>query len=115
MNQIVLSVEEQGTGQPILFLHGFPFDHSIWNRTCGILKTDFRLIAPDLRGLGQSKLPSGWNITPMEQFADDLHALLQILEVKEKIVLCGLSMGGYVVMQYARKYGDQLAGIVLCS
>ncbi|MDR0610470.1 MAG: alpha/beta hydrolase [Planctomycetaceae bacterium] len=155
IDTIRMFVEDQGTGQPILFIHGFPFDHTIWSRTCNVLNTDLRVIAPDLRGLGKSELPNGykpngyesngyepsdgqsngyepngyepsnrqsngckpdrWNITSMEQLADDLHLLLQTLEISEKVILCGLSMGGYIVMQYARKYGNELAGIVLCS
>ncbi|MDR2704532.1 MAG: alpha/beta fold hydrolase [Planctomycetaceae bacterium] len=155
IDTINVFVEDQGTGQPILFIHGFPFDHTIWSRTCNVLSTDFRVIAPDLRGLGKSELPNGyepngyesngykpsgykpsgyepsdyepssckpsgckpdsWSITSMEQFADDLHVLLQTLGISEKVILCGLSMGGYIVMQYARKYGNELAGIVLCS
>ncbi|MDR2754903.1 MAG: alpha/beta hydrolase [Planctomycetaceae bacterium] len=115
IDNINLFVSEQGTGQPILFIHGFPFNHTIWDRTCNILRNDFRVIAPDLRGLGQSELPDGWNITPMEQFADDLHFLLQTLGIGEKVIICGLSMGGYIVMQYARKYRNELAGLVLCN
>jgi pimeloyl-ACP methyl ester carboxylesterase len=115
IDTINMFVEEQGTGQPVLFIHGFPFDHTIWTQTCNVLSTDFQVIAPDLRGLGKSELPDGWNKTPMEQFADDLHVLLQTLGVSEKVILCGLSMGGYIVMQYAQKYGNELAGIVLCS
>jgi pimeloyl-ACP methyl ester carboxylesterase len=115
IDTINLFVEEQGTGQPVLFIHGFPFDHTIWSRTCSLLSTDFRVIVPDLRGLGKSELPDSWNIISMEQFADDLHVLLQTLGVSEKVILCGLSMGGYIVMQYAKKYSNELAGIVLCS
>jgi pimeloyl-ACP methyl ester carboxylesterase len=124
IDTINMFAEEQGTGQPILFIHGFPFDHTIWSRTGNVLSSDFRVIAPDLRGLGKSELselselpdlPDSRNITPMEQFADDLHVLLQTLGVSEKAILCGLSMGGYIVMQYAQKYGNELAGIVLCS
>ncbi|MDR2439804.1 MAG: alpha/beta hydrolase [Planctomycetaceae bacterium] len=119
IDNINLFISERGTGQLIVFVHGFPFDHTIWDRTCNVLQNDFRVIAPDLRGLGQSELPDGWNITPMEQFADDLHFLLPRLGIGEKrgekIVICGLSMGGYIVMQYARKYRNELAGLVLCN
>lgn len=121
-----LAVQERivpGDGPPVLFLHGFPFDHSIWNRTFDALghcrsKTgngQWRLIAPDLRGLGRSPLPDGAGPTTMEKFADDLNLLLEAMKVEEKIVLVGLSMGGYVAMQFARKYADQLAGLVLCD
>ncbi|MDR2117429.1 MAG: alpha/beta hydrolase [Planctomycetaceae bacterium] len=115
INNVNLFISDWGVGRPILFIHGFPFDHTIWNRTSNILQNDFRVIVPDLRGLGKSELPDDWNITPMEQFADDLHILLGTLGIVEKAVICGLSMGGYIVMQYARKYRNELAGLVLCN
>lgn len=115
INDTVLFVEESGEGFPVLFIHGFPFDHSIWSRVCSRGIPGFRLIAPDLRGLGRSELPDGAGTTTMEQFADDLYALLEAMDLTEKVVVVGLSMGGYVAMQFARKYVDKLAGIVLCN
>lgn len=104
-----------GEGLTVLFLHGFPFDHSIWSHVCSRGIPGFRLIAPDLRGLGRSELPDGAGPTTMELFADDLHALLEAMGVTEKIVVVGLSMGGYVAMQFAGKYPDRLASVVLCN
>ena len=119
INDTSLAVNDIGQGFPVLFIHGFPFDHTIWNRTFDTLGhlpyRNLRMIAPDLRGFGSSPLSNETDATTMEQFADDLHALLQKAEVTKKIVLCGLSMGGYIVMQYAGKYVEQLAGIVLCN
>jgi pimeloyl-ACP methyl ester carboxylesterase len=115
INDIDLSVYEQGQGRVILFVHGFPFDHSLWRRTCDDCVTDYRVMAPDLRGLGRSQLPREWTLTSMECFADDLHELIQLRNIKEKIIICGLSMGGYIAMQYAEKYSNELAGMVLCS
>jgi pimeloyl-ACP methyl ester carboxylesterase len=72
-----------------------------------------RIIAPDLRGFGHSPA-SGEKVT-MEQFADDLAAFLDGLGVREKVVLCGLSMGGYIAFQFYRKYASRLRGLVLCD
>lgn len=120
-----MAVREQGQGVPVLLIHGFPFDHSIWNRLFDVAASwpaeerNLRLIAPDLRGFGASMLENSEEradgVNSMEQFADDLHALLDAMNIRERIVLCGLSMGGYVAMQYLRKYGETVAKLVLCN
>ncbi len=121
INGVNIAVREQGqdnaSGIPVLLVHGFPFDHSMWNRVFDEVGFEhhLRLIAPDLRGLGASSLPDGAGPTSMEQFADDLFAVLEVMNIRQKIVLCGLSMGGYVAMQYMQKYGDTVAKLVLCD
>ncbi len=141
VNGIGMVVREQGQGRPILLIHGFPFDHSMWNRLFDAMysasvsgsvpsgtthsrgggsprqsnERGLHLIAPDLRGLGASGLPEGAELTTMEQFADDLHALLAAMDIREEIILCGLSMGGYVAMQYMKKFPENVAKIVLSN
>ena len=111
-----LAYDEQGSGIPVLLVHGYPFNSLIWNRTSNLLTPKgWRVIAPDLRGFRQSPLTDAASVTTMEQFADDLALLLQKIRIAEKIVAVGLSMGGYVAMQFARKYADRLSGIVLCG
>jgi pimeloyl-ACP methyl ester carboxylesterase len=61
----------------------------------------------------REEVPSG--VVTMEQLADDLAALTDALGIAEPIVLCGLSMGGYVAMQFCRKYAERLRGLVLCD
>ena len=113
---IRLAYQEQGTGTPLLLVHGFPFTSQIWNQASHLLASqDWRVIAPDLRGFGQSPLSGNNAMTTMEQFADDIHLLLCNLGITEKVYVAGLSMGGYITMQFARKYAEQLAGIVLCG
>jgi pimeloyl-ACP methyl ester carboxylesterase len=74
------------------------------------------VIAPDLRGFGRSPAPAASDgTTTMEQFADDTAGLLDALGINEPVVLCGLSMGGYVAFQFQRKYGSRLRGLVLCD
>jgi len=116
IENIRLAYHEQGSGTPVLLVHGYPLTSQIWTRASGLLALrGWRVIAPDLRGFRQSP-PSGTdNVTTMERFADDLHLLLQKLEISEKIIIVGLSMGGYVAMQFARKYAEQLSGTVLCG
>ena len=122
MNQITVADVEVayldcGEGQPVLLVHGFPLDHSIWSSQLPALAPHCRAIAPDLRGFGMT--PLGAVGTPvcvaMEQYADDLAGLLDALRIDQPIVFCGFSMGGYIAWQFVRKYADRLAGLVLCD
>jgi len=108
--------EEQGAkyGKTVVFLHGFPFDHTIWNETVRHLGDTHRLIVPDLRGFGQTKLPVT-HVTTMSLFAQDVDDLLNRVGNSSRVVVCGISMGGYVAIHFARRFGDRLAGLVLCD
>ncbi len=108
-----LNVEEQGAGRPVLMVHGFPLDHTMWSRQIEALANHFRVIAPDLRGFGHSDAASG--VLTMDQLADDLAALLDALDVDEPIAFCGLSMGGYVGWRFAARYGERLWRLIQCD
>ena len=111
--QVQLQVLERGRGMPVLLVHGFPLDHSMWDAQIEPLAESCHVIAPDLRGFGGSQVISG--TATMEAMADDLAALLDALHVKEPVVFCGLSMGGYVAFQFWRKYAARLRALVLCD
>lgn len=110
---IELNVVERGRGTPIVLAHGFPLDHSMWNAQIDHLATRYRVIAPDLRGFGRSQVVPG--VASMEQMADDLAAMLDTLGIADRVVFCGLSMGGYVAFQFWRKYRQRLRALVLCD
>lgn len=114
INGTGLAYVDQGTGPPVVLVHGFPLDHSMWSNQIEVLSASYRVIVPDLRGFGQSAPASGEKVT-MEQFADDLAALADTLSVKEPLVLCGLSMGGYVAFAFWRKYAARLRALILCD
>lgn len=109
VNGTTLHYLEKGTGQPLVFLHGFPLDSRMWNAQIDDLSSRWRVIAPDFRGFGHSS-PGGPFTAP--SLADDIYALLAGLGALP-CVLAGLSMGGYVAMNYARKYPDTLRGLIL--
>jgi 3-oxoadipate enol-lactonase len=113
VNGIELAVEEQGTGAPIVLVHGFPLDHTMWNAQIDALAERCRVIAPDLRGFGRSGFRD--EVITMDQLADDLAALLEKLQVAAPIVLCGLSMGGYVAFSFWRRHSGRLRGLILCD
>lgn len=113
VDEVVLNVEEQGTGEPLLLVHGFPLDHRMWQGQIDELSEDFRVIAPDLRGFGESS--GAADLVTMEQFADDLANLLDALEIREKIIYCGLSMGGYIAWPFWRRHADRISKLILCD
>jgi pimeloyl-ACP methyl ester carboxylesterase len=106
-------VFDEGIGQTLLFVHGFPLDHSMWRGQLAPFAESYRVIAPDLRGFGASDTSEG--TVTMEQFADDLSAVLEALRVTEPVTFIGLSMGGYVAWQFLRKYRRRLRALVLCD
>ena len=109
VNGLSLAIEARGSGPAVVFIHGFPLDHSIWRHQLDTL-TGFRRIAPDLRGMGRSDAPDlGYS---MAMYADDLAALLDSLG-EDRVVLCGLSMGGYVAFEFLRRYRRRVRGLIL--
>ena len=104
-----LAVHTRGSGIPLLLLHGFPLDHTMWSGQEPLAES-LRLIVPDQRGFGGSRdaLPES-----VEQLADDAVALLDGLHVSEPAVVCGLSMGGYVAQQIAVRHPHRVRGLVL--
>lgn len=112
-----LACEDVGAGPPIVLLHGFPLDHSMWNAQIAALQTRFRVIAPDLRGFGASQLADGdaENGVGMERYAADVVALLDWLQVKEPVVIAGLSMGGYVAWQAVLRWPERFRGLIPCD
>jgi 3-oxoadipate enol-lactonase len=104
-----LAVEVRGEGPAILFVHGYPLDRTIWREQVDALE-GFRRIVPDLRGMGQSDAPDlGYG---MAIYAADLAALLDALGVDE-VILCGLSMGGYIIFEFLRNWRSRVRGLIL--
>lgn len=108
-----LNVVAHGAGRPLLLVHGFPLDHSMWQAQIGELARDFRVIAPDLRGFGLSEVTSG--TVTMQQFADDLAGLLDALQITEPVVFCGLSMGGYIGWQFVARHRQRLSALIVAD
>jgi len=105
---------DRGAGAPVLLIHGFPLDHTMWDAQIDALANTARVIAPDLRGFGESPrgdVDSNQGIS-MEQFADDLVALLDAIGITEPIVLVGMSMGGYIAWQFIGRYPERVRALV---
>lgn len=110
VNGVQLEFLDAGRGSPVVFVHAFPLSHRAWAPQVDSLKESFRVIAYDIRGFGRSEVGDGQYT--IELFVDDLIALLDELKI-EKTVLCGLSMGGYIVLRAAERNPERVAGLVL--
>ncbi len=106
-------VVDEGVGPGILFVHGFPLDHTMWSEQIACFSKTHRVIAPDLRGFGGTD--GALYAISMEQFADDLVDLLIALQVDRPVTFCGLSMGGYIGWQFALRYPEWLGRLILCD
>ena len=110
INRIRLHYVQAGQGVPLLMVHGYPLDHALWQPQLDGMSDIAQVIAPDLRGFGQSDAPEG--VYTMDTHADDLAALLDVLKI-ERAVVCGLSMGGYIALAFWRKYASRVCGLIL--
>ena len=113
MPGIEIPFKESGQGLPVVFLHGYPFDKSMWSDQLDVIAAaGFRAIAPDLRGLGETQSSS--EVAAMDDMARDVAALLDQLDV-QRAVVCGLSMGGYVAFDFAHLFPERVRGLVLAG
>ena len=109
-----------GKGTPVLLLHGFGEDSSIWNEQIKALENNCLLIVPDLPGTGASE----WNnvnskgsmanpsLFTIDQLSESVYAILQNEHISQCYLL-GHSMGGYITLAYAKKYSTTLKGFGL--
>ena len=111
LNGITVSYDDIGSGIPILFLHAFPLDRSMWAPQLGALVQQGRCIAADHRGFGGTSLAAPYT---MDQYADDAAALLDALDAGPAIV-AGLSMGGYVAFAFWRRHRAKVRALVLAD
>ncbi len=107
-----LPVTVYGDGTPVVLLHAFPLDSRMWLPQTEALG-GYQVIVPDLRGFGAAR-DRAVEVAHMDLLADDVAGLLDERGL-ERVVLCGLSMGGYVALAFARRHGERLGGLVLCD
>ncbi|MDP4131648.1 MAG: alpha/beta hydrolase, partial [Bacteroidota bacterium] len=105
-----LVYEVTGKGLPVMLIHGFTEDHSIWDSLVGAFPEQYLWLVPDLPGSGKSDFNNG--LQSIADFADAAMAILQEEQIQQ-IVLIGHSMGGYVSLALAEKYPEILKGLGL--
>jgi 3-oxoadipate enol-lactonase len=97
----------------LLLIHGFPLHSSMWAPQLEELAGFTRIIAPDLRGHGDSEaVPGPYTV---EMLAHDCVGLLEHLAIQPPVIVCGLSMGGYVAFELYRQYPELVAGLILAA
>lgn len=112
-DDFMLAYQDSCSGPTVLLIHGFPLNSSLWEPQLEDLNDTARLLAPDLRGFGLS----GNSETPytMALMADDCMGLLDALGVQEPVIVCGLSMGGYIAFEFYRQFPEWVSGMILVS
>lgn len=113
-NGILLNYAERGNpaGLPVVFIHGFPFNHRMWDPQMRALPAGYRAVCYDVRGHGESQIADGQY--SIEFFVDDLIALLDHLVVETAVVV-GLSMGGYIALRAVERHPERIRGLVLAD
>jgi 3-oxoadipate enol-lactonase len=112
LGDVRLAYDDEGTGAPLLLVHGFPLGRWIWDGQRRALASRWRVVTPDLRGQGDSEVTEG--PYAMGQLADDLIRLCDALRL-ERFVLGGLSLGGYVAFELWRRHPDRIRALILCD
>jgi pimeloyl-ACP methyl ester carboxylesterase len=112
VNGIQMAYTDEGEGACLLLVHGFPLSRGAWSKQVAAFKTEYRVVAPDLRGFGETAGTPG--VVPMGRFAEDLHALAVHLATGP-VILVGHSMGGFVALAFAKAYPGIVRALALVS
>lgn len=112
INDINLAYTDTGSGRPIVLIHGYPFNRSLWDDQIPALSNNHRVIAPDLRGFGESD--ASQEPSTMNRLAADVAALMDHLEIP-RATIGGLSMGGYVALAFYKQFASRVRALVLAD
>ena len=110
INGLAVYTSGKKTNPSIIFVHGFPFNNSMWKHQIKFLQKDYYCVSYDIRGLGNSYVGDGQYT--MEAYVWDLFSIIDALELK-KPVLCGLSMGGYISLRAVEVNQSKFSGLIL--
>jgi len=103
----------KGKGEPLVLVHGFGTKYQAWNFQIPYFEKRMKVIALDNRGVGKSSRPN-YHYT-IDMFVEDIKALLDHLNIQDKVHLCGISLGGMIVQNFAVKYPEKLKTLILCA
>lgn len=113
-NNFIMAYEDSADRVPVLWIHGFPLNNTMWDPQISGLADVARSIAPDLRGSGMSE-PTATTPYTMSLFAEDCLRLLDYLDAEGPVVVAGLSMGGYVALEVCRRAPERVLGLILAA
>ena len=112
VNNLAVYTSGNIQNQAILFVHGFPYDHNMWNKQVEYLSANYFCVTYDIRGLGASEVGDGQYT--MEKYAEDLFAIITEIGL-QKPFLCGLSMGGYLSFRAIEIDQNAFKGVIFCD
>ena len=112
INGTNLAYTGTGVGRPIVLIHGYPFNRSLWTEQIPALSNSNRIIAPDLRGFGDSDASP--DVSTMNSLATDVAVLMDQLEIP-RATIGGLSMGGYVALAFYKQFPSRVRALVLAD
>ena len=103
---------DTGAGRPVVLIHGYPFTRTLWNEQIAVLSESYRVIAPDLRGFGESDSSDG--PSTMNRMAQDVATFLDHLGIP-RATIGGLSMGGYVALAFYKQFASRVRALILAD
>ncbi len=112
INSLKVFTKGNKNNKPIIFVHGFPYNHTMWDKQIEALKDKYYCVSYDIRGLGESYIGDGQYT--MEAFVWDLYSIIDELKL-DKPALCGLSMGGYIALRAVTKEEKRFGSLILCD
>lgn len=112
LNNIQMAYTDTGIGRPLVLIHGYPFNRSLWDEQVAALSNSYRVIVPDLRGFGESDSSAG--PSTMNKMAQDVALLLDHLQISQAVI-GGLSMGGYVVLAFYKQFPSRVRAMLLAD
>jgi 3-oxoadipate enol-lactonase len=112
IDNIEMAYTDVGAGRPVVLIHGYPFNRSLWNEQIEVLSQNHRVIAPDLRGFGESEASDG--TATMNRMAQDVALLLNHLGIA-RATIAGLSMGGYVALAFYKQLSSRVRALILAD
>ena len=112
IDDIQMVYTDTGAGRPLVLIHGYPFNRSLWKEQVAALSAGHRVIAPDLRGFGESEASDG--TATMSRMAQDVALLLDHLEIA-RATIAGLSMGGYVALAFYKQFASRVRALILAD
>jgi pimeloyl-ACP methyl ester carboxylesterase len=113
LNNFHHSYDDFGAGSTtVIFLHGYPFDKSMWQEQLECLKATNRVFACDIRGFGKSTDEE--THLSIDLFGNDLIAFMDKLNI-DKAIICGLSMGGFIALNVIKRFPERVEALILCD
>jgi pimeloyl-ACP methyl ester carboxylesterase len=107
-----IGYDQDGSGPPVVLIHGFPVNRTMWRPQVAALRDRFTVVTPDLRGFGESDVPTG--TVTMDTYAADVLQLLDALG-HQRFVLGGLSMGGYVAFRIVAAAPTRVRALIIAD